>query len=231
MKNKIFIILAFALAWIGCDKREIPTYSGVHYIEFENKTVDSTIFSFVYYPNDEYFDFPVAVKLAGQAADRDLSYRIQVDEELTTAETKHYVLPEEMILHKGAFHDTCYVRLNKTEDLSDTKVKLVLRLESTQDLAIGKLENSVAIIQFSNTVDRPVWWDSNIETYYLGTYSDEKFTLFIKVTGADDLTGASNSEKRVHALKFKQYLIDHKGESETIEKNGQPMTVPVPGLE
>lgn len=50
MKNKILTILALALLSIGCDKREIPTYNtGRHYIEFENATVDSTIFTFIYH--------------------------------------------------------------------------------------------------------------------------------------------------------------------------------------
>ena len=106
----------------------------------------------------------------------------------------------------------------------------MIRLETTSDLAIGKLENSVAILQFSNPVDRPEWWDSNVEQYYLGTYSQKKFVLFLQVTEAD-LTGASDSEKRAYALEFKQYLIDHRGEPETIDENGQPMTVPVLGLE
>lgn len=232
MKNKIFILFVFALVWIGCDKREIPTYNTrIHYIEFENATVDSTIFTFIYHPYDEYYDLPIAMKIAGQAAaDRDLAYKIYVDEELSTAESKHYTLPGETVIRKGLFHDTCYIRLHKTQDLDSKKVKLVLRLEVTPDLAIGKLENSVAVIQFSNTIDRPAWWDSNIEHYYLGTYSQKKFVLFLQVTEAD-LTGASDSEKRAYALEFKQYLIDHRGEPETIDEDGQPMTVPVLGLE
>lgn len=45
------------------------------------------------------------------------------------------------------------------------------------------------------------------------------------------MTDANDSEKRAYALEFKQYLIDHRGEQETIDENGQPMTVPVLGLE
>ncbi|MFR7876171.1 MAG: hypothetical protein ACLU4J_07115 [Butyricimonas paravirosa] len=68
------------------------------------------------------------------------------------------------------FHDTCYVCLNKTDDLSSRSVRLVLRLVATSDLPVGKLENSVAVIQFSNTVARPDWLNSDVETYYLGSY-------------------------------------------------------------
>lgn len=231
MKNRIFIILAFVFVWIGCDQREIPEYNtGKYYIEFENKTVDSTIFTFIYYPHDEYYDLPIAMKIAGVAAERDLVYKVVVDEEFSTAETKHYSLPETTVFSKGVYHDTCYVRLNKTADLANRFVRLVLRLEATSDMAVGKLENAVAVIQISNTVARPAWWDSNVEQYYLGTYSQKKFILFLQVTEGD-LTDANDSEKRAYALQFKQYLIDHRGEPETIDEDGQPMAVPVLGLE
>ena len=231
MKNRIFIILVCVFVWMGCDEREIPEYNtGKYYIEFENETIDPTIFTFIYYPNNEYYDLPIPVKIAGEAADKDLTYKVSVDGELSTVESKHYALPETMVFRKGLYHDTCYVRLNKTADLSNGAVRLVLFLEATSDMAVGKLENSVAIIQISNTIARPAWWDSNVEQYYLGTYSQKKFVLFLRVTGAD-LTDASDSEKRAYALDFKQYLIDHRGDPETIDEDGQPMTVPVLGLE
>ena len=48
MKNRIFVILAFVFVWMGCNEREIPVYdTGKFYIEFENETVDSTIFTFI----------------------------------------------------------------------------------------------------------------------------------------------------------------------------------------
>ena len=232
MRNRIFVILLSIFMWIGCDSREIPTYNtGIHYIEFENATTDSTIFTFIYHPNADDYDLPIAVKIAGDKAERDLTYSVVVDEEFTTAESRHYsLLPETMVFRQGVFHDTCYVRLNKTEDLGRRSVRLVLRLVATSDLLVGKVENSVAVIQFSNTVARPDWWNSDVETYYLGSYSQKKFLLFLEVTEAD-LTGASVSEIRAAALLFKRYLLDHEGEPETIDEDGHPMTVPVLGLE
>ena len=69
------------------------------------------------------------MKIAGETAKRDLTYKISVDEELSTVEDKHYSLPETTVFSKGVYHDTCYVRLNKTADLSNRAVRLVLRLE------------------------------------------------------------------------------------------------------
>ena len=69
MKNRIFVILAFVFVWMGCNEREIPVYdTGKFYIELENETVDSTIFTFIYYPHNEYYDLPVAMKIAGDTA-------------------------------------------------------------------------------------------------------------------------------------------------------------------
>ena len=231
MKNRIYTILALALFWIGCDQREIPLYdTAEYYIEFENETVDSTIFTFIYYPNDEYYDMPIGVKVAGVAPDRDLTYTLHVDEEFSTATSAHYSIPETMTFQAGRYHDTCYVRLNKTADLEENEVRLVLRLDATEDMGVGKLENAIAIIRFSNMVARPDWWDSDVEQYYLGTYSQKKFILFLEVVDTD-LSEATDSEIRNAALRFKQYLIDHEGEPETIDEDGQPMTVPVLGLE
>ena len=53
----------------------------------------------------------------------------------------------------------------------------------------------------------------------------------ISIESHNNGTDANDSEKRAYALEFKQYLIDHRGEQETIDENGQPMTVPVLGLE
>lgn len=231
MKYSIFILLTLALLWQGCDQREIPLYdTAEYYIEFENPTTDSTIFTFIYYPNDEYYDMAVPVKVAGVAPDRDLTYSLYADEDFSTATSTQYSLPEEMTFRAGRYHDTCYVRLNKTADLSTNEVRLVLRLEATSDMAVGKLENSVTVIRFSNMVARPEWWDSDVEQYYLGSYSQKKFLLFLEVVDTD-LTDANKSQIRNAALKFKQYLLDHEGEPETIDEDGQPMTVPVPGLE
>lgn len=230
MRYNIFILF-LALLWQGCDQREIPLYdTTTYYIEFENPVADSTIFTFIYYPHDEYFDMPIPVKIAGTAPERDLTYQIYVNEELSTATTEQYTLPEKGIFHAGRYHDTCYVRLHKTAALENQEVRLVLHLQATTDMGIGKLENATNIIRFSNTVARPEWWNSDVEQYYLGSYSQKKFILFLEVVDTD-LTNANESQIRNAALKFKQYLIDHEGESQTIDEDGQPMTVPVPGLE
>ncbi|MFR7876170.1 MAG: hypothetical protein ACLU4J_07110 [Butyricimonas paravirosa] len=88
MKTRIFVLFISILAWVGCDRREIPTYNtGNHYIEFERATTDSTIFTFIYHPNNGYCELPIAVRLR-EMKPGGWTYSIAVDEEFTTAESK-----------------------------------------------------------------------------------------------------------------------------------------------
>lgn len=230
MKNTILYLCLIALFAFGCEKEELTTYDGDNFVQFEKATVDSTILSFMFFPGQTSIDYPIVLDMIGLAGEHDLQYKVFADTEYTTAvEGEHYSLPENMVIRAGHYQDTLYIHLNKTADLDNKKVRIILRFEDTPDLRGGKIENSVAIIQFSNTVDRPAWWNSEIETYTLGTYSDTKYRLFIEVTGIYDMSNKvmDDSEKRSYALMFKQYLIDNP----TLDEDDQYMTVPVLGLE
>ena len=230
MKNRILFLCLIGLLAFGCQKEELTTYSGDCFVQFERATVDSTVLSFIFFPGQTSIDYPLVLDLIGVAGEHDLHYNVFADPEYTTAiEGEHYSLPEDPVIRAGHYQDTLYLHLNKTPDLENNKVRIILRFEDTDDLRRGKVENSVAIIQFSNTVDRPKWWDSKIEQYTLGTYSDTKYKLFIEVTSVYDMSDdvMNDSERRSYALMFKQYLIDNP----TLDEDGQYMTVPVLGLE
>ena len=114
MKYRLFTILALVLFWFGCDEREIPLYdTAQYYIEFENPTTDSTIFTFIYYPNDDYYDLAVPVKVAGLAPDRDLTYNMQVGEEFTTATSDLYALPTDMTFRAGRYQVNLYLETDE----------------------------------------------------------------------------------------------------------------------
>lgn len=230
MKNILLYLCLIGLIAFGCQKEELTTYDGDSFVQFEKETADSTVLSFMFFPGENSIDYPIVLDLIGLAGEHDLEYKVFADPEYTTAvEGEHYSLPENMVIRAGHYQDTLYLHLNKTPDLDNNKVRLILRFEDTADLRSGKIENSVAIIQFSNTVDRPAWWDSEIEEYTLGSYSDAKYKLFIEVTGVYDMSDdvMDDSERRSYALMFKQYLIDNP----TLDEDGQYMTVPVFGLE
>ena len=61
---------------------------------------------------------------------------------------------------------------------------LALRLEPTDDLALGVTERTEMRVLISNMLKRPSYWDSVIK-YYFGTYSRTKHELCIEILGED----------------------------------------------
>lgn len=226
MKQNIILLITAIFTTIlstGCEEQELTTYNGDYFVQFEKKTADSTNFSFMFYPGKDYIDYPIPLQLVGIASDKNMTYKITVDTKSTTATSQHYSVAEQQIFHAGRYIDTLYVRLNNTADLKQKKVRLELHIESTSDLKVGKIEQSVAIFWISNTVTKPLWWNSDIDTYYLGEYSNKKYELFIQVTGVFDLTDMDASLKRSYALQLKEYLSEHP----TLDENNQYIEVPV----
>jgi len=86
-------------------------------------------------------------------------------------------------------------------------------------------DSRVAIIWFHNNLVKPGWWTSTVTSYYLGSYSEAKYKLFLEVVKVD-LDGADNSLIRHYALVFKKYLEDRKAAGDpALEDNGTEMTV------
>lgn len=226
MKYNIIIFIAITVALFaatGCEEQKLKTYDGDNFVQFSKTTSDSTSISFMFYPGKDYIDYPVTLELVGVASNSNLKYKVVADPKYTTATSQHYSIPEEQVFRAGRYVDTLYVRLNKTADLTQGKVRLVLRIESTPDLKVGKIEQSTSVIWATNSLTKPLWWNSDIDMYYLGSYSNKKYELFIKVTGIFDISKLDASTKRSHALKLKQYLV----ENPTLDENNQYIEVPV----
>lgn len=223
--NIIFLttILFTLMAATGCEEQKLETYNGDNFVQFKKTISDSTNVSFMFYPGKDYIEFPVVLELVGVASTKNRTYKVTVDNEYTTASEQHYSIPSEQIFHAGRYIDTLYIRLNNTADLKQKKVRLLLRVESSSDLKIGKIEQSAALIWITSTLSKPAWWNSDIDSYYLGTYSEKKYELFIQVTGIFDMTGLDASLKRSYALQLKQYLSEHP----TLDENNQYIVVPV----
>ncbi len=81
----------------------------------------------------------------------------------------------------------------------------------------------------SNKVAKPAWWIGNVETLYLGKYTEKKFRTFMAVTGVGDITPYTDFEKRDLYLQFKHYLIAMKDAgTPVLEDDGTDMLSTVP---
>lgn len=225
MKKYINLFFVAVLCCLGCEKEDIPTYSGGDHLLFAKELKDSTVFSFLLYSDQNEYQFPIGLLLSGNAFDSDLEYKIEADTALSTAvEGTHFRLPEKPVFRKGLLRDTCFVTLIRTPDLLTEEKRIVLMLREKSPLQIGNPEVAAAVIRVNDMIVKPSWWTIMVQYYYLGAYSEAKFRAFIRATGIVDLSKASDSEIRMYALQFKYWLVDN-----PTYDNGKLITVPVAG--
>lgn len=227
MKAKNILMAAAALVAMACAKESIPTYekaSGERYIYFSKAEADSSDVSFYSYPGQTVIDYPVVVKSTGYSTGAQ-TFSVKVLNEYTNADASDFSLPDKFTFRPQSEVDTFYVRLNYSSKLDNEKFRIVLELEETPDFKLGMTDSRVAIIWFHNNLVKPGWWTSTVTSYYLGSYSEAKYKLFLEVVKVD-LDGADNSLIRHYALVFKKYLEDRKAAGDpALEDNGTEMTV------
>lgn len=229
MKKYLIYILFLSFLWnvSGCSKDDIKLYNDKDYILFTKYIQDSTSFSFLAYPNVEQAEYKLEVKLIGLPSDKDREYKISVMKDYTDTPDGTYILPEKFVMEAGQVVDTCVIVFKKTPELSSVARRLTLCLEETEDFALGQADRLVAIINVSNIIFKPDWWNSTVERTWLGKYSDMKYELFIKINdGKVNVNVSDANEIRTCTLKLKNYLKQMAEKNQTVyEKDGTEMKV------
>ena len=213
---KIYIILiAIVFALFSCSEEEIKTYHSERYLYFTTSldSADLSV-SFSHYPTNEEYKAGFEVNLMGDPLAEDAVYRISVVDTGTTALPEEYVLNMEAKFGANQLKDTLYVTLKKTERLNDGPVTLMIKLEEGNGFTPGLRRNRTVKVHFDNVESKPLWWEGDIITVYLGEYSPEKYKYFLIVTQVDAteipvLLKENPTKLRVLALEFKDYLALH----------------------
>ena len=118
--------------------------------------------------------------------------------------------------------DTFYVKLTNYPELTTASAYLCLELKENAVFKLGDRDYRRIYLKVNDNVARPDWWNSRVENYYLGSYSDLKFRKLVEVV-QPDLSNASEDWIRSWALEFKAWL----DANPISDENGDPMTVPV----
>lgn len=228
-RNLISVLVLLALM-PSCKKDDIMRYGSGNHIQFNKSYADSSMFSFLALPNEDEAQTPLVIELVGNPSDKDRQYKISVADELTTATSQHYSLPSTFTLKANQTTDTAWITVKKLPDLAVKPVRLVLKIESTDELQYGQIDYCVSILNISNVIARPDWWNQTVEWYYLGEYSDKKYSLFIQVTGLSEIDGNNVDQVRYYTMKLKNYLLQEKDAGRTVyEENGEEMSVEMIG--
>ena len=226
-----FVILMLIVGWSlsSCSTDEIEVYQTDRYVYFTGMASDSIKESFFFYPGAETIHVDLLVRYAGLALEKDMAYRLVVDEELTTAQADvDYDVDLEPTMRRGQKVDTVRVILKKTAALDSKDLQLALRIVGNENFLEGPQDSLLSPrIIFTSQSARPTWWDDEIVEFFLGTYSEVKYQLFITVTGISDMSELSIAEKRIYSLRLKNYLIEQRNADNPVMDGNVEMSVPV----
>ncbi len=216
---QIINLIVAALLLASCSVDEIDTYDGVEYVYFGNQIVN---YSFAYNPGEESMDIGFPVKLIGNSVDYDRKVNFFVEAGTENLEIADFELVPG-VFRKGMFEDTIYVRLHNSEKLLTEEVSMLIRLSASEDFEPGPTYVVQALLNFSNKLIQPEWWNTAVTRDYLGDYSDKKYRTLIVATEVGDWTGLGASEKRSYAIMLANYIR----ENAVTEEDGTPMKVNV----
>ncbi|QEC44922.1 DUF4843 domain-containing protein [Pseudobacter ginsenosidimutans] len=221
MKKTISTIIfsgtvASILFLASCKKQEIGVYNSGRYLQFVTPFQDSISFSFFYHLGKNEVTIGMPVKLIGQLFSEDQQYTVEALLSEGTATAANYSLPAAQVFRKGVTRDTAWITVKNTPGLETSNLRLVLHLKGGSQIEPGQTEATYKIIRLTASVSKPTWWDSNMDLYYLGRYSEKKFRKFMEVTGVGDLEPLNNNQRLIYFLQFKYYLINQK-------QNGTPV--------
>lgn len=226
--RKIYLLISVVLLVMAssCVEDKILTYDDANYVQFTKNIKDSTICSFLAFPDLTELRVPLSLELIGFPGQTDRKYRVEVVDSLTTSTAANFQVESEQTFRAGLVVDSCWITVKKTPGISTKPVRLVLRLVESGDFKVGQSEYSAAIVNISDLVSKPQWWNSNVTRYFLGDYSDKKYRLFIAVTGKTEIDVANEEELRYYTLLLKYHLLAEKEAGRTVyEDDGKEMTV------
>lgn len=197
MKKTIFILAAILALFVSCSKQDILTYDSdqpsinfvkAYYLpngyDLDNDTLKLNA---VFYAGKSRTDFKLPVQMSGKIVDYDRSYNVRVVPEKSRGKLVagvHYSLPDNQILHAGAYADSVIVRVD-LEKLRADKISgtLVLEIVPGEEFRFGvdKFRTIGLLISGEGFLSVPLFWTRNKLDGYGGTYSSIKAQKYVEL--------------------------------------------------
>ena len=252
MKIYIGFLSLILVSLFSCNKEKVITYDSLNYVKFTKNFEDTTNFSFFFYNNIPEVSFPIEVTYIGKLLTKDMHFKVVIDEENSTINSKFVELPEVYTL-KPLFEivppdenldeevmaelvpQKIYVKFKNDKYFDNNQDTLTLKIVDTDDLLSVGDEYGRAVFIVTAKTAKPLWWDDSITDYYLGEYSESKYRHFMTATDKFDLTDLPVGLIREYSIEFKRYLEANEAAGNTIYEesvDGKPkekMTVNVNG--
>lgn len=133
----------------------------------------------------ETYTVQVPVKVLGHPIGESRTFKINVNQELTTAPGNFYTsLPTEFVVDKDSVNAYIPVELlrSRIDPMVDTVYRIVLDLEINEAFGLGVQEKLRSKVVFSNYLQEPDWWYA-LEFMYWGAYRPEKYQKMMEFWG------------------------------------------------
>lgn len=212
--NALLVVVALGgLIFSGCEQNDIMSYqkeyTAVNFIS------DSTTYSFLGNPDDQYTQ-QINLRINGDSTNTDRSFNVEVvNDSLTTAEPGDYEIGEGVI-PAGQFEGILPVTLFNSEKLSDMTASLHLRIISSADFQVGRVEDRDFVLAWTDKVVLPPW--NLYRFFFTSAPSTTAYEIIVEVTGLTELgfaelRGIGQNGLIAMGRQFgdyvKQYNLDH----------------------
>lgn len=230
--SRIFFLIFILMFFYRCGEQEAQGYEDLDYINFRayyyNSAgvavyFDSTIFSFgKKLPEIQKDTAKIVVDFVGRASERVRTYRVSVVDsgevvkgKTTMVESEDYEFIEPLQnFRPNAFSDTLRIVVSR-KNLDPVSVHkasktLILRLESSDDFAVGFKSTREMKLSVNDYLLEPVWWRENL--VHLKFYHPEKWRLLISWDErfvVDDVQKVSLPEMITYGNVLASYLSDN----------------------
>lgn len=236
----------------SCDQSELPlydeSYDGIaFYIAGNNTETDSLSYSFAYNTEQLKTDtLFIKMRLVGTLKDTERAIKVVAAEGTTAKAGVNYKLSD-IVLPAGKGFINYPLILYNTPDLETNDLKIVLKIEATEDLKIGAVGRELGtsalfdgtvtttsttinldhyIVKFNNKLSEPDYW-TDLESYDYGSFSIAKFQFMLKTLGTETMNKANEwtyNQLLNYRIKLKNALVEYeKINGALIDENGLPV--------
>lgn len=192
------------------------------------------VFTFAPFPVEmTSYDVEVPVLVTGIAMDHDRQFQLAIDPANTTGVegVNFEKLQSSYTMPAGKVCTYVPIRLLRTEDIQSKQLQITLKAVSGGDFNSPVLDDKATIkIQFSDQLEKPIWWDSWI--LWFGKYSRVKYQKWLSLYGTDESYLSAQSKVNNYAMfhpkvavlqnALREYFI----ENPTYDEDGELISVP-----
>jgi len=227
MKKILIYTILVMFITISCKKEKIDLYSSGNYISFIKSQNDTIVLSFFLMGNLSEVDYPIEVRYTGIPTEEGTSFKVKMDEDSSSYLKTMVSFNEENTFRPMLAIDTFYINFKNYDILKEETKIFTLCLEDNDNFTMGDEEHRKITFKINDYVAKPDWWDSRVDKYFLGEYSELKFRKLMEFV-EPDLSLVDMNMIRSWAIDFK-IVLDRKIEEGTpiMEADGNPMIVPV----